>query len=55
MKVNTATALHTIAHLQADKGYQQVTKSDLFEALKYARHVAKCALAGEPEREEASA
>ena len=36
-------ALEAIAALHDGKNYNQTTKSDLFEALKRARHLAKCA------------
>lgn len=37
-------ALIHIALLEDGKDYKSVTKSDLWEALKYARHIAKIAL-----------
>ena len=35
-------ALEAIAQKHDGKTYDQVTKADLFEALKHARHIAKC-------------
>lgn len=40
----TLTALQAIAALHDNAAYQSLTKADLFEALKRARHMAKVAL-----------
>lgn len=49
MTDKTRSALLRIATLHDSDDYKAVTKTDLWEALKYARHVAKAALRSEGE------
>ena len=47
MNDKTRKALIHIAGLHDGADYKSVSKTDLWEALKYARHLAKCSLAVE--------
>ena len=49
MHDKTRKALIHIAFLEDGKDYKAVSKTQLWEALKYARHLAKCSLENEKE------
>ncbi len=44
MDETTRKGLTVIAGLHDGKDYAKLTKAQLYEALKYARHIAKCVL-----------